>query len=174
MLIYSTTRILPFLTSFTPLTSGLKNCLRGWLLVLGLKKGLVECATACVESEVILIDILLLYFINKNGPKFWPSSLNPSKIRKHFNCHFHRPLVLLIHHWTLLKLSCSSEFTLIHCIVYVLPITYAPGNEIWRSLFFLLHKSYVSTKLSHVLCVPSVPNITQREIWCTQLVKPSE
>ena len=28
--------------------------LRGWLLVLGIKKGLVECATVCVKSVVIL------------------------------------------------------------------------------------------------------------------------
>ena len=29
--------------------------LRGWLLVLGLKEGFVECATVCVKSVVILI-----------------------------------------------------------------------------------------------------------------------
>ena len=28
----------------------------GWLFVLGLKGGLVECATLCVKSEVILLD----------------------------------------------------------------------------------------------------------------------
>ena len=28
--------------------------LRGWLLVFGLKKDLIECATVCVKSEVIL------------------------------------------------------------------------------------------------------------------------
>ena len=27
----------------------------GWLLVIGLKKSLLECATACIKSEVILI-----------------------------------------------------------------------------------------------------------------------
>ena len=47
-------RILQFLTTFTQLTARLKNFLRGWLLVLGLKEGLVECATVCVKSEVIL------------------------------------------------------------------------------------------------------------------------
>ena len=31
------------------------NFLRGWLLVLGLKECLVECATLCVKSEVILV-----------------------------------------------------------------------------------------------------------------------
>ena len=34
--------------------SRLKNFLRGWLLILGLKEGLLECATVCVKSEVIL------------------------------------------------------------------------------------------------------------------------
>ena len=29
----------------------------GWLLVLGLKEGLVECATACIKSEVILSQV---------------------------------------------------------------------------------------------------------------------
>ena len=47
-------RILQFLTTFTQLTARHKNCLRGWLLVLGLKKGLVECEAVCVKSEVIL------------------------------------------------------------------------------------------------------------------------
>jgi hypothetical protein len=31
-----------------------KHFLRGWLSVLGLKEGLVECATVCVKSMVIL------------------------------------------------------------------------------------------------------------------------
>ena len=43
-----------FLTTFTQLTEWLKNFLMGWLLVLGLKEGLVEYATLCVKSEVIL------------------------------------------------------------------------------------------------------------------------
>ena len=43
-----------FLMIFTQLTARLKNFLMGWLLVLGLKEGLVECATLCVKSEVIL------------------------------------------------------------------------------------------------------------------------
>ena len=29
----------------------------GWLLVLGLKEGLVECATVCIKSEVILVKV---------------------------------------------------------------------------------------------------------------------
>jgi len=42
------------LTTFTQLNTRLKNFLRGWLLVLGLQEGLVECATLCVKSWVIL------------------------------------------------------------------------------------------------------------------------
>ena len=48
-------RILHILTTFTQVTSRLKNFLMGWLLVLGLKEGLVECATLCIKSEVMLI-----------------------------------------------------------------------------------------------------------------------
>ena len=47
-------RILQFLTTFTQLTARLKNFLMGWLLILGLKEGQVQCATVCVKSEVIL------------------------------------------------------------------------------------------------------------------------
>ena len=36
------------------MTAILKNFLVGWGLVLGLKEGLVECATVCVKSWVIL------------------------------------------------------------------------------------------------------------------------
>ena len=32
----------------------LRNFVMGWLLVLGLNEGLVECATVCVKSRVIL------------------------------------------------------------------------------------------------------------------------
>ena len=48
-------RILPSLTSFAQLSARLKNFLWGWLLVLGLKEGSVECATVCVKSVVILM-----------------------------------------------------------------------------------------------------------------------
>ena len=43
--------------TFTQLTGRLKNFLRGWLLVLGLMEGLVECGTVCIKSEVILIRV---------------------------------------------------------------------------------------------------------------------
>ena len=45
------------MTTFTQLNARLKNFLRDWLLVLGLKECLVECATLCVKSEVILNKI---------------------------------------------------------------------------------------------------------------------
>ena len=32
----------------------------GWLLVLGLKEDLVECATVCVKSEVILLYMYII------------------------------------------------------------------------------------------------------------------
>ena len=46
--------------TFTQLSERLKNFLRGWLLVLGLKEGLVECATVCVKSVVILLLIITM------------------------------------------------------------------------------------------------------------------
>jgi hypothetical protein len=42
-------RILPYLTTFAQLSARLKNFLGGWLLVLGIKEGLVECATMCIK-----------------------------------------------------------------------------------------------------------------------------
>ena len=42
------------MTTFAQLSARLKNFLRGWLLVLGLKEGLVEFATVCVKSVVML------------------------------------------------------------------------------------------------------------------------
>ena len=40
--------------TFTQLNTRLKNFLMDWLLVLGLEEGLVECATLCAKSWVIL------------------------------------------------------------------------------------------------------------------------
>ena len=42
------------MTTFTQLNARLKIFLNGWLLVLGLKECLLECATSFVKSEVIL------------------------------------------------------------------------------------------------------------------------
>ena len=42
------------MTTFTQVTARLKEFLKGRLLVLGLKEGLVESATVCVNSWVIL------------------------------------------------------------------------------------------------------------------------
>ena len=50
-----------FLTTFTQLNARLKNFLMGWLLVLGLKECLVECATLCVKSEVMLVYKVKMY-----------------------------------------------------------------------------------------------------------------
>ena len=43
--------------TFTQLTARLKNFLRGWLLIMSLKECLVECATLCIKSEVILLKV---------------------------------------------------------------------------------------------------------------------
>ena len=42
-----------------------------------------------------------LYFITKNGLKFWQLCLNRSKSWEHYYGCFCRPLVFLIHRWTL-------------------------------------------------------------------------
>ena len=54
-------RILTFSTTFTQLTVRINNFFVGWLLFWGLKEGLVECATVCVNSWVILefLEIIL-------------------------------------------------------------------------------------------------------------------
>ena len=54
-------RILTFLTTFFQQTTRLKNFLRSWLLILGLKEGLVKCATLlCVKCWVILTNRLYI------------------------------------------------------------------------------------------------------------------
>ena len=70
-------RILPFLTTFAQLSARLKNFLRGWLLVLGIKEGLVEFATVCVKSVFILKyspletqQLMLPYLANVTVVKF--------------------------------------------------------------------------------------------------------
>ena len=49
-------RILAFSTTFTQLTVRINEFLVGWLLFLGLKEGLLECAIVCVKSWVILTN----------------------------------------------------------------------------------------------------------------------
>ena len=51
---------LQFLMTFTQLTARLKNFFRGWPLLLGLKECLVEYATLCIKSEVILVCIKVI------------------------------------------------------------------------------------------------------------------
>ena len=52
-------RILHILTTFTQVTARLKSFLLGRLLVLGLREGLIECATVYIKSEVILKNVYL-------------------------------------------------------------------------------------------------------------------
>ena len=56
----SKVRILHILTTFTQLTTRLKNFLMDWWLILGLKEGLVEFATVCVKTWVILRYLVVL------------------------------------------------------------------------------------------------------------------
>ena len=53
-------RILPFLT--TQLSARLENFLGVWLLVLGIKEGLVECAAVCVKSVGPLYWVPLQFY----------------------------------------------------------------------------------------------------------------
>jgi hypothetical protein len=63
--------------TFTQLSARLKNFLRGLLLVLALKECLVECATLCVKSEVILAyTYLRLIDEIKTGNKNFTSQKN--------------------------------------------------------------------------------------------------
>ena len=57
--------------NFTQLTAKLEFFLMGWLLVLSLKKGLVECGTAVwVKSEVILtVDACCSFKVVTNSIK---------------------------------------------------------------------------------------------------------
>ena len=75
-------RILPFLTTFAQLSARLKNFLRGWLLVLGIKEGLVECATVCVKSVVILLPTALLAIRNQERRRVYRSLAHYGKLHK--------------------------------------------------------------------------------------------
>ena len=58
-------RLLHILMTFTQVTPRLKNFLVGWLLVLGLKEGLVECATVSFSKQMALFTIFhLMQFIH--------------------------------------------------------------------------------------------------------------
>ena len=61
-------RILHILMTYTQVTARLENFVAGWLLVLGLKEGQVECATVCVKSEVILYNYDVCCFKNRSLP----------------------------------------------------------------------------------------------------------
>ena len=52
--------------TFTQLIAKFKNFLMSWLLVLRLKESLLECATVCGKSEVILIVNIEYCFIHNN------------------------------------------------------------------------------------------------------------
>ena len=73
--------------TFTQLNARLKNFLRGWLFVLCLKECLVECATLCAKSEVILSSVVMIQDMNcvllciKNRASVAIKSLNGPCVR---------------------------------------------------------------------------------------------
>ena len=85
--------------TFAQLSARLKNFLRGWFLVLGLKEDLVECATVCVKSVVILLsrDFQWTCATDQTAPKQFSIPLN--KLR-----------------WTI---WCSSTFFVYYAYVFV-------------------------------------------------------
>ena len=68
----------------------------------------------------------MINFKNSDFCKFWPSCLNSSKSREHFYGRFHRPLALLIHHWTLLSSAVQVRSLSVHFCV-ILPFTHCGG-----------------------------------------------
>ena len=92
--------------TFPQLNASLKNFLRGWLLVWGLKKCLVECATLCVKSEVILSDVHV-WCLFRNVISFNESKMSSSfKLICPFLLASAAVYVLLLH-----TLCCNSKGT---------------------------------------------------------------
>ena len=111
-------RILHFLTTFTQLTSRLKNFSMGsgWLLVLGLKEGLLECSTVCVKSEVILTFTGL--YVENYARFLQESNLTLAETQVKFQEIRATDYILLI----ILVVSCGVVVALIIvCIVSYLP-----------------------------------------------------
>ena len=57
-------RIWLFLTTITQLTARLKTFLRDWLLFLGLKEGLVKCATVCFILDFFIFSRPICFALN--------------------------------------------------------------------------------------------------------------
>ena len=78
------------MTTFAQLGAKVKNFLRGWLLVLGLKEGLVECATVCVKSVVILLyfprDTLIAEQSNYKRHELFTPAISQKISDKKFQC----------------------------------------------------------------------------------------
>ena len=66
----------------------------GWLLVLSLKEGLVECAAVCVKSVVILVHFVntilenITYFTSQQGHINWQKDYDYT-ILDDFYTYFH-------------------------------------------------------------------------------------
>ena len=69
------------MTTFAQLSARLKNVLGGWLWVLGIKEGLVECATVCVKSVVILMYLYVLENANACIHMAWIILLDRQSIK---------------------------------------------------------------------------------------------
>ena len=108
---------------------------------------------------------ILIYFTTENGPKFWPSRLKWSKSREHFYGRFHRPLALLIQHWTLLSSAVQVRSLYCTCEMLCLTMIYKKSSPIemsrtpikifsnkrslQKTVFFLVH-TWVASKC---LCI---------------------
>ena len=113
-----------YLTTFTQLTARLKNFLKGWLLVLGLKEGLVECATLCIKSEVILVCIeqglattvlckkfSCTFFLGWHKMKVENCKEFLSLAAILFHCHTYRFILLHLSDVTLLQISLDRSWS---------------------------------------------------------------
>ena len=118
--------------TFTQLKARLKSCLREWLLVLGL----VECATLCIKSEVILTYlptyILFIKYINA----------------LHLNIFCYPAAVIIV---TLCKSVCLTK--LLKTKLFLKFIDEAGEKITFRKcLFFLSKLFYASTQWVHHPC----------------------
>jgi hypothetical protein len=119
-------RILSFLTTFIQLTARLKIFLRGWLIFLGLKEGLVECATVCVKSEFILLyTVLTLSYstpweIAPKGSRVWQKM-------SFFSYYFYS--------WKCLKMHKSKKTQWTYWVRSLFKVTFFAhtGNFLWVS-----------------------------------------
>ena len=105
------------MTTFAQLSARLKNFLRGWLLVLGLKKGLVECATVCVKSVVILMSHshIACSWINSVKLEFWIRALEGEVTYQEWRAYFRHYKAFLDLPWPPIVQGLHARFPTIKC-----------------------------------------------------------